>query len=269
MFKRPLYIFCALALVLVVMILVLQSNWGTRMKLAVSSLFLPLFGLSSTLESGLGKAADRVTPRDVLIKELEALRAETRRQSIITQQAQETLLENQRLRAMLGRQPQIPWKVKGARIIGRDPANWWRMFHIDVGARDGVTNNQPVISPEGFLIGRIGNVGHTRSRVELVGDPNCPVSVLIQESREHGVIAPASINPLDASIVELGFLSRNSILKPDQLVVTSGMGGVFPPGIPVGRIIDHQNVDQGLYTRARVKLAMTISRIEEVWVVQP
>jgi len=269
MFKRPLYIFCALALALVVVILVLQSSWGTRMKLAVSSLFLPLFGLSSTVESGLGKAADKVTPRHVLIKELETLRTENQRQRILTQQAQETFLENQRLRAMLGRQPQIPWKVKSARIIGRDPANWWRMVHIDVGARDGVTNNLPVISAEGYLVGRVGQVGHARSRVELVGDPNCPVSVLIQETREHGVIAPASVNPLDASIVELGYLSRNSILKPDQLVVTSGQGGIFPPGIPVGRVIDHHSVDQGLYTTARVKLAMTISRIEEVWVLQP
>lgn len=269
MFKRPLYIFCALAPVLVVVVLIFQSTWGTRLKLAVSSLFLPLFGLSSTLESGLGKAADRVTPRDVLIKELETLRVDMQRQRILTQQAQETFLENQRLRAMLARAPQTAWKVKAARVIGRDPANWWRMLHIDVGARDGVTNNQPVISPEGHLVGRIGQVGHTRSRVELVGDPNCPVSVLVQETREHGVIAPASINPLDASIVELGFLSRNSILKPDQLVVTSGMGGIFPAGIPVGRIIDHQSIDQGLYTTARVKLAMTISRIEEVWVIQP
>lgn len=268
MFKRPLYIFCALALLLVVMVLVLQSSWGARMKLAVGSLFLPLFGLSSTLDSGLGKAAERVTPRDVLLKELEGLRAENQRLRILGQQAQETFLENQRLRVMLARPQQLPWKVRSARIIGRDPANWWRMVHIDAGSRDGITNNQPVISAEGHLVGRIGGVGPARSQVVLIGDPNCAVSVLVQETREHGVIAPATINPLDASIVELGYLSRNSILKPDQLVVTSGMGGIFPPGIPVGRIIDHQNVGHGLYTQARVKLAMTISRLEEVWVIQ-
>lgn len=269
MFKRPLYIFCGLALLLVVLILVLQSSWGARMKLAVGGLFLPLFGLSSTLDSGLGKAADRVTPRDVLLAELEGLRTENQRLRILGQQAQETFLENQRLRSMLGRSQQLPWKVRAARIIGRDPANWWRMVHLDAGTQDGITNNQPVISAEGYLVGRIGSVGPARSQVVLIGDPNCAVSVLVQETREHGVIAPSTINPLDASIVELGYLSRNSILKADQLVVTSGMGGVFPPGIPVGRIIDHQNVGHGLYTQARVKLAMTISRLEEVWVIQP
>lgn len=269
MFKRPLYIFCALALLLVVVFLILQSTWGTRMKLTVGSLFLPLFGLSSTVETGLSKAADKVTPRDVLLKELEELRVANQKLRVLGQQAQEVFLENQRLRGMLDRQAQAPWRVKAARVVGRDPANWWRMVHIDVGARDGITNNQPVITAEGYLVGRIGEVGHARAQVVLVGDPNCAVSVLVQESREHGVIAPATINPLDASIVELGYLSRNSILKPDQTVVTSGMGGIFPPGIPVGRIIDFQNIGHGLYTQARVKLAMTISKVEEVWVIQP
>jgi rod shape-determining protein MreC len=95
------------------------------------------------------------------------------------------------------------------------------------------------------------------------------VSVVVQETREHGVIAPNRINLRDPSIVQLGYLSRNSILKPDQVVVTSGMGGIFPPGISVGRLIDYEEIDQGLYTRARVKLSMTVSKLEEVWVILP
>jgi len=269
MFKRPLYIFCGLALLLVVAILVLQSTWGARIKLAVGGLFLPLFGLSSTLDTGLTKAAEKVTPRRVLLKEINDLRLENQGLSVLRQQAQEVFLENARLRSMLGRPPQSPWKRRAAKIVGRDPSNWWRMVHIDLGARDGITNNMPVITPDGYLVGRIGEVGHTRAQVILVGDPNCPVSVLVQETREQGVIAPSTINPLDSSIVEMGYLSRNSILKPDQLVVTSGQGGIFPAAIPVGRLIDYQTIGQGLYTQARVKLAMVVSRLEDVWVIQP
>jgi rod shape-determining protein MreC len=269
MFKRPLYIICALALLLVVLILVLQTTWGTRMKLTVSSLFLPMFGLSATVDTGLEKAGNRVVPRAVLVKENENLRAENDRLRLLGQQAQEAFLENQRLRAMLNRQQQLPWKVRATRVVGRDPANWWRMVHIDVGSRDGISTNLPVVTAEGHLFGRISEVGPARSKVVLVGDPNCPVSVLIQETREHGVIAPTRPNLLDASIVELSYLSRNSILKPDQLVVTSGMGGIFPAGIPVGRIIDQPPTEHGLYTQARIKLAMSISRVEEVFVIQP
>lgn len=269
MFKRPLYIFCGLALLLVVAILILQSTLGSRIKVAVGGLFLPMFGLSSTLDGGIKKAAEKVTPRSVLIKEINDLRTENQQLKVLRQQAQEVFLENGRLRAMLGREAQAPWKMKMARVIGRDPANWWRMVHIDLGSRDGITNNMPVITPDGYLVGKVGEVGPARSQVVLVGNPNCPVSVLVQESREHGIIAPSTINPVDSSIVELGYLSRNSILKPDQLVVTSGNGGIFPAGIPVGRLIDEHTVGQGLYTVARVKLAMEISKLDEVWVVLP
>lgn len=269
MFKRPLYIFCGLALLLVVIILVLQSTLGARMKLAIGGLFMPLFGLSSAVEGGLAKAGDKVVPRDVLLRELAELKTENERLQITGRQAQEVFLENQRLNQMLHRRAQMPWKVRAASVVGRDPANWWRMIHIDVGSRDGVTNSMPVITPAGALVGRVGEVGFSRSQVVLVGDPNCAVSVVVQETREQGVIAPSSINPLDSSIVELGYLSRNSILRPDQLVVTSGNGGVFPAGIPVGRIIDYQTVGHGLYTQARIKLAVSLSSLEEVWVVQP
>lgn len=268
MFKRPLYIFCALALVLAMAILALQSTLGSRMKMAVGSLFLPLFGLSSSVETGAEKAAEKITPRNVLIKEVNDLKIENERLRLLLQQAQEIFIENRRLRAKLDLQPQLPWKVRSARVIGRDPANWWRIVHIDLGSRDGMTNNLPVLTSEG-LVGRIGDVGLSRSQVILVGDPNCRVSVLVQDTREHGVIAPDSVSPMDPSIVELGYLSRNSVLKPDQKVVTSGMGGVFPPGILVGRILDFQSVSHGLYTEARIKLAANLNSLEEVWVILP
>jgi rod shape-determining protein MreC len=68
--------------------------------------------------------------------------------------------------------------------------------------------------------------------------------------------------------VELAYLSRNVELKPGQLVITSGLGGIFPAGLPVGSIADLRNVD-GLYAEARVKLAVNFSALEEVWVLIP
>lgn len=268
MFKRPLYIFVGLAVVTGLVILVLQSSLGSRMKVVIGSFFLPLFGLSSTLETGAEKAGEKIVPRSVLQKELHELRSQNEKLRMMGMQARSIFIENNRLRSQLQWREKIPWNMRLARVIGRDPSNWWRMIHIDLGSRDGLTNNLPVITSEG-LVGRLGEVGISRSEVILLGDPNCRVSVLVQESDEHGVIAPASINPLDPSIVEMGYLSRNSILKPDQKVVTSGMGGVFPAGIPVGRLLDYQSVNNGLFTEARIKLAVSTSSLREVWVILP
>jgi rod shape-determining protein MreC len=71
---------------------------------------------------------------------------------------------------------------------------------------------------------------------------------------------------VDPSLVELSYLSRNSGLKPGQKIVTSGLGGVFPPGITIGHLVDLRAVEYGLYTEARVKLTVNLNELEEVWV---
>jgi rod shape-determining protein MreC len=75
--------------------------------------------------------------------------------------------------------------------------------------------------------------------------------------------------PLETDLVALGYLSRNANLKPGQNVVTSGVGGIFPAGIPIGKIVDVQPVDYGSRAEARVKLAANLNSLDEVWVKLP
>jgi rod shape-determining protein MreC len=99
----------------------------------------------------------------------------------------------------------------------------------------------------------------------LLGDPNCKVSArVLNPARDTGVIGGSG--PLDSELVDLSYLSRNSELKPGQNVVTSGLGGIFPNDIPIGKVIDSHTEEYGLYTVARVKLAANLSALEEVWV---
>ena len=118
------------------------------------------------------------------------------------------------------------------------------------------------------MVGRISSVSLTRSQVVLVGDPNCRVAALVEnETRDNGIIGAAG--PFDSSLVDLGYLSRNANLKPGQNVVTSGLGGIFPKGILIGRIVDTRPGEYGLNTEARVKLAADLGALEEVWVLFP
>ena len=149
----------------------------------------------------------------------------------------------------------------------RDPANWWRTVQIDLGSRDGVRENLPVLTADG-LVGRVSSVGYTHAQVVLIGDPNCRVSALVENpAHDMGVISPGG--PLDNSLVELSYLSGSANLKPGQNVITSGLGGVFPKGIPIGQIVDARPVEYGLYTEARVKLSANLGALEQVWVLFP
>jgi rod shape-determining protein MreC len=149
----------------------------------------------------------------------------------------------------------------------RDPANWWHTMEIDLGSRDGLTNNLPVLTSDG-LVGRIASVGLTRSQVVLLGDPNCKVSALV-ENPAHDVGILNASGPLDNSLAELTYLSGNANLKSGQSVVSSGLGGIFPRGIPIGQIVDARPVEFGLYSEARVKLNANLGALEQVWVLLP
>ncbi|MBM3845072.1 MAG: rod shape-determining protein MreC [Verrucomicrobia bacterium] len=269
MLKRSHYI--AMVLVaLFVLALLSQSDWVAHgIRRLVGGLYLPFFGLANSTRSIADSASTALMSRPDLVKELLALRDENQRLKLEARQWDEAVKENNRLREALSLPQQAPWKLRSAVVVGRDPANWWRTIRINRGSRDGITNNLPVLSPQGFLVGRISETGYTHSQVVLLGDPDCRVSVLVESTRDHGVIAPSGGGPVDDSVVELKFLSGSSELTPGLWVRTSGLGGIFPKGILVGQVADVRRVQYGLHLEARVKLAARLSALEEVWVAWP
>ncbi|MCX6887355.1 MAG: rod shape-determining protein MreC [Verrucomicrobiota bacterium] len=265
MLKRPHYIALGLAALLTLMVLNLPARATERLKLAIGSIFVPLFGLTSTAQQLPSSVGNLLITRKELLRQNEVLRIENQQLKLQEARAENIERENARLRQIVGWQHQRGWKMKLGRVILREPANWWRSVQIDLGAREGISNNLPVITIDGFLVGRTASVGLTRCQVLLVGDPNCRVSARVEnEARDTGVIGPAG--PLEREFVELGYLSRNAILKPGQDIVTSGLGGIFPKDVPVGKIVDSHQIDFGFQTLARVRLGANLNSLEEVWV---
>lgn len=267
MLKRPHYIAIGTVVLLALVLLNLPSHTLARLKLAVGSVFLPLFGLANSADQMANKAGDAITTRSELLRQNESLTRTNQELRLLVLQAQETARENLRLRQLLGWQQTKPWKLKLGKIVLRDPANWWRTVQIDLGSRDGLRENLAVLNMDG-LVGRVSSVGFTRSTVVLIGDVNCKVAAKIVETGESGVIG--TTDPWDNSLVALGFISSKSAkLVPGQTVMTSGTGGIFPPGIPIGKIADSHQVEFGLTTEARVKLSANLSELDDVWVLFP
>jgi rod shape-determining protein MreC len=268
MFKRKNYFALGAVVLVTLAIFSLPPRATSRLKLAVGSLFLPLFGLANTTQQLPVIAADAILSRRELIQQNESLRRENQQLKFLQLQSAATARENDQLRAAIGWQQQKPWKLKLANVVMRDPANWWRTAQIDLGSRNGLTVNLPILSPEGFLIGRVSAVDQFKSQIILIGDPNCRVSARV-ENPTHDIGVLGAGGPLDDSLVGLSYLSSGANLKSGQSVVTSGEGGIFPPGIPIGQIVDAQQVEFGLYTEARVKLNANLGALEEVWVLFP
>jgi len=267
MFKQKNYFALGAVIIVAVLILSLPASATIRLKSALSSWFLPLFGLADTAQRLPADLADTVLPRRELLKQIDSLRREN--QQLKEQEIQSAAIarENDQLRALLNWQRQVPWKLKLANVVTRDPANWWRTVQIDLGSRDGVRENLPVLTSSG-LVGRVASVKSSSAQVVLIGDPNCRVSALVENSaRDTGVLLASG--PLDTSLIELTYLASSANLKSGQSVITSGLGGVFPKGIPIGQIVDARSVEFGLYTEARVKLNADLGSLEKVWVLFP
>jgi len=269
MLKRPPYIALILVVLFTGALLSLSERTATRAKLALGNFFLPLFGVAGSAHHLTERAFNHIIPRSVLIAQLNQLRLTNEVLLARAVQGEEMLRENHQLRDLVGWQRQTPWRMKLARVIGRDPANWWRSLQIDLGQRDGLVTNLTVRTAEG-LVGRVNEVGYNRSHVVLVGDAHCRVAVMIKETGETtGIIVPSESDILDNQLASLTYLPRNSNVKPGYKVMTSGQGGVFAKGIHVGEIVDSEIDETGLYLTARVRLAADFNRLETVWVIWP
>ncbi len=268
--KRPHLIALGAVILLTVVLLKLPARATVNFKLALSGLFLPLWGAANSAERLANAASYSAIPKRELIERLMALEKERDEARLQLMQAAEVRQENSRLRQLLRLPELLPWRTRLAKVVSRDPANWWRTIKIDLGSRDGVRTNATVLVPQG-LVGRVAEVGFATSQVVLLGNPDCRVSVVVLDSggRELGMIAPSSSSPLDDTLVELNYLARNSKLAAGMKVVTSGQGGIFPAGITVGQIADFRTIGFGLYQEARVSLAVRMSALEEVFVLVP
>jgi rod shape-determining protein MreC len=265
MLKKKRYILLAIVAVVAFVLVNLPASTASRLRLAISSQFLPFFGLARFSQDVAGSTADLALSKSELIRQNELLRRENEQLKAVALQANQFAQENARLSQQVGWQAKMPWRMKAARVVLRDPANWWSTVQIDVGSQQGIQPNMPVMAIDG-LVGRITAVGLTRSQVVLIGDPNCRVAAYVEnEARDNGVTGDSS--PLERELVELNYLGRNAVIKPGHRVLTSNMGGNYPSGIPVGVIVDARQVDYGLSTEARVKLFAKLGSLEEVWVI--
>ncbi len=138
--------------------------------------------------------------------------------------------ENSSLRTLLNVSPEPSLAYASARVIGDSGGAFVRSVLVDAGASQGVKRGQPAINSDG-LIGRVAEVGERSSRVLLITDLNSQVPVVLETSRERAILS--GDNSARPKLVLLASSARPS---PGERVVTSGVGGVFPPGLPIGLI---------------------------------
>lgn len=176
--------------------------------------------------------------------------------------------ENERLRSLLGYSEAFSFSSVVARVIANDPRAEFKSLTIDRGKKDGIGLFMPVVGPKG-LVGRIGRVSNDSALVLLLNDPNCAVDVMVQRSRARGLLM-GSVTHADLKrgfyLTRLEYLRRVSDIRDNDVVVTSGLDQVFPPGLPIGTIHNIQNSRYGIFKQAEVVPFENFQELQEVLV---
>jgi rod shape-determining protein MreC len=263
--KRTYIIASGLVLLLAAVCLNLSPDSSTRLKRTFSSFFIPLFSIQKGVEQAGDFIFDNGTPRKVLLQELHDFKQSNQMLRLQLAQNQNLTQENVNLRKQLKLLPNAEWNPRLTRIVGRDPANWWRSAQIDLGSMDGVKVDMPVLAYEG-LVGRVQEVHPHRSRIALLGDPACRISVTVETTGESGVLYAGGGTVFNPTLVDLLFLPASTEARPGDVLFTSGLGEIFPRGILVGKLLAVEPAPGSLTTTAQVKLSVNSSKLNEVWV---
>ncbi len=187
------------------------------------------------------------------------LRAENERLRVQSLQSADTREENARLRQLLALRDRLPLSTLAGEVIGREGGGWVRTLTVNRGRGDGIGQQTPVIVPEG-LVGRVVQVRARAAVVQLLNDPTSTVGAVVQRTRTAGLVEG---DP--GGTVRFKFMARDGAgVAPGDFVVTSGLGALFPKGLPVGRVIAIEDKGSALFHFAVLAPAVDFSRVEEV-----
>jgi rod shape-determining protein MreC len=173
----------------------------------------------------------------------------------------EALLTHERLKALFQFKQSINRPALAAQVIGLDPTGWFRSVIIDKGERSGIATDLPVVNASG-VVGRVVSVSPHYAKVLLIIDQNSSVDCLVQRSRDRGMV-----RGLSETTCSIDYMVKTTDVRVHDRIVTSGLGGVYPKGIPIGEVVSVDESPGDLFRRIRLRPFVDFSRLEEVLVI--
>lgn len=232
---------------------------ATRLTLPIQRL---LREAGNELRSASGAVEDSTTLRE----RAEQLEKTVAQLTVENLRLKEIEAENVRLRSLLQFRDVHPSTTyKGGQLVGRivanEPGNLVQSILIDIGSNNGIEAGMPVVTELG-LVGRVTEVYSNAARVLLITDSSSNVNTMLQNTRLRGILrGRAGQSPI------MDYLPQDQPILVGDIVVTSGEGGRFPIGIPVGQVVEVEQNDVEMFQQAIVRTTVDFDTLETVLVV--
>lgn len=202
--------------------------------------------------------------RYVALRDVEAenraLRRNVQELQVRLQEERALAQRTETLRRLLELRERADLETAAAEVIGASASPDFRTMTVDKGASNGLARDMAVISPAG-VVGRIILAGPRASKVQLIIDRNAAVGALIERTRAQGLVLGLGDNTL-----QMEYVPGTADVRPGDLVVTSGIDGIYPKGFVIGTV-DAVDRGPGTFHSISVQPAVDFSRVEEVLVV--
>jgi rod shape-determining protein MreC len=229
-----------------------EKPFASTVNLIHSGFFLIFRGVSTTWNNYI----DLVDVKE----ENQRLFEENKRLLAESLSLREKALAYDRLSQLLKVKDAIHTEFTVATIVAREPTNWYSAVVINRGEEDGIRPNMGVITAEG-IVGKITKTARHHSRVLLFSDRNSAVAGVIQRTRDEGIVTGG-----EGKVLRLNYILIDSNIQNGDLVLTSGIDSVFPPGIVIGRISRVESPQNALFHSIELVPEVSLSKIREVMV---
>ncbi len=177
--------------------------------------------------------------------------------------------KNEELRQALHLKEQFgDYTFLGANIIAIDPGNWFNVFKIDIGSREGVQSNNPVVTNAKGLVGRVLASDITSSKVITIIDEKSAVSGWISKTGGGHAIVRGDIVLKEKGLCKMDYIPLEVDVEVGDIIESSGLGGIYPKGIVIGEVIEVRKTNSELDRYAIIKPAANFKRLEEVYVLK-
>ncbi|MBE7030216.1 MAG: rod shape-determining protein MreC [Ruminococcaceae bacterium] len=175
--------------------------------------------------------------------------------------------ENTRLRALLELRDRSPqYDLEAAQVVARDPGNWFITFTIDKGTSSGVGAGNPVIVDSG-LVGYVYEVGSTWAKVRTIIDPSSAAAATVKRTGDTGV-AEGNMSLSEQGLCAMSYLQKDANITAGDAIETAGTGGIYPPGLYIGKVLSVEADADGISRQAVVEPGVDFESLGMVMVIK-
>ena len=227
----------------------------------------PFQRAAAKLSGGVASLWENYADIDAILEENEKLtteNAELRSQMVDYDKLK---AENEAYKALTNIQEQHPeMSYVSSFVIGRDPLDSFYGFTLDKGSLDGVEANDAITSDEGYLLGVVTEVDLTSCKVMTILHPSFNAAGVVSRTRDNGIITGSADYAAEGLCI-LSNLSRSTLTKANDQVITTGLGGVFPPDVLVGVVQELVPEASGKSTIAVIKPGADPRTVKHVFII--